>query len=146
MLALAGRIASAELLRFLATGVVGFVVDYGMLLTFTSGLNWPPMLGRVGSVALALTATWIINRMWTFRHASRDKSARGIGQEFLQYGGVQLTGAAANFLIYGSIVAMTGSKPLNLLAALAAGSITALAINYFGARRFVFVRREEPSA
>ncbi|HVY88683.1 MAG TPA: GtrA family protein [Hyphomonadaceae bacterium] len=132
--------ASNEFLRFLAAGAVGFAVDYGMLLVFTGLLHWPPLMARVGSVALAISSTWLINRMWTFRPAADEVRARGLGQELLGYGAVQLTGAAANFIIYGLAVALLGPKPLNLLVALMAGSCAALAINYFGARRFVFVR------
>ena len=143
MYAFLNRIATAEFLRFLATGAAGFAVDYGMLLVFTGSLHWQPLMGRIGSVALAVIATWMINRMWTFRTCVGQKSARGIGQEILGYGAVQFTGAMANFLIYATVVAMLGSKPLNLLVALMAGSCTALAINYVGARRFVFAPSDE---
>jgi putative flippase GtrA len=140
MFAFLSHDASKEFLRFLVAGAVGFAVDYGMLLVFTGALHGPPLMARVGSVALAISSTWMINRMWTFRPAAGEARAMGIAQEVIGYGAVQLTGAAANFLIYASMVAMLGSKPLNLLAALIAGSSAALAINYFGARRFVFVR------
>ena len=142
MFALLSRDASKEFLRFLVAGAAGFAVDYGMLLAFTGALHWPPLMARVGSVALAISSTWLINRMWTFRPAAGETRARDIAREALGYGAVQLTGAAANFLIYASLVAILGSKPLNLLAALVAGSCAALAINYFGARRFVFARSE----
>jgi len=132
--------ARAEFLRFLVAGAIGFAVDSGLLLAFVHSLGWPPLQARAASFALALLATWLINRLWTFRAAAQDKSASRMGAEFLSYGVVQATGGAANFAIYAAVVALAGHEPLPLLAALAAGSATGLAINYLGARKFVFTR------
>jgi putative flippase GtrA len=130
-----------EFLRFVTAGAVGFGVDSLLLLTLVHGTGWQPMLAQLAAFAVALLATWLINRMWTFRPAASDKSPRGIGAEFLGYCGVQLTGAAANFAIYATIVALTGHSMVQLLVALAAGSAAGLVINYFGARKFVFAPR-----
>lgn len=132
------RFASAEFLRFLVAGAAGFAVDSGLLLALSLGAGWAPLTARLVSFALALVATWLINRLWTFRTAAQDKSARRIGAEFLGYSAVQVTGGAANFAVYASIVALTGVSPVQLLVALAAGSATGLLINYLGARKFVF--------
>jgi putative flippase GtrA len=130
-----------EFLHFLSAGAAGFGVDSLILLALVHGAGWQPMLARLASFALALLATWLINRMWTFRPATSDKSARGIGAEFLGYCGVQLTGGAANFAIYATIVAVAGQSAVQLLVALAAGSAAGLAINYLGAHKFVFARK-----
>jgi len=135
---LAPRKIPTEFLRFLTAGAAGFAVDSLMLLGLVQGAGWQPMLARVASFALALSATWLINRMWTFRPVTEEKSARGIVAEFLGYCGVQLAGGAANFALYATIVAVTGHSTVELLGALAAGSATGLIINYFGARKFVF--------
>jgi putative flippase GtrA len=135
---LAPRKISTEFLRFVSAGAVGFGVDSLMLLALVHSAGWQPMPAQLAAFAVALLATWLINRMWTFRPAASDKSPRGIGAEFLGYCGVQVTGGAANFAIYVVIVALTGHSTAQLLIALAAGSATGLVINYLGARKFVF--------
>jgi putative flippase GtrA len=138
--------APAEFLRFLVTGGVGFVVDSGLLMAFVHGLGWPPLPARLASFAPALVATWQINRLWTFRAGAQNKPVRRMGAEFLSYGAVQVTGATANFVVYAAVVAVLGHEPLQLLAAIAAGAAIGLAINYLGARRFVFARVTNGSA
>jgi putative flippase GtrA len=127
----------AEFLRFLVAGAAGFGVDSVLLLAFTQLLGWPALLARLASLAIAITSTWLINRLWTFRNSPRSRS---IGAEFLSYTAVQGTGAATNYAIYAVIVSLIGRASWQLLLALAAGSAAALAVNYFGARKFVFRR------
>jgi putative flippase GtrA len=126
----------AEFLRFAVAGTVGFAVDSGLLLAFTSLLQWPPLGARLASFAAALVATWLINRAWTFK--SRETTAGGIGREFAGYGAVQLTGGAVNYGVFALVVTLIGHEPLQLLAATACGSVAGMVINYIGARRFVF--------
>ncbi len=128
----------AEFLRFAGTGALGFAVDSALLLAFTGGLGWPPLMSRLASFAVALVSTWLINRAWTFRASA--KSPRAIGAEFAGYGAVQMTGGVANFAIYALIISLIGHEPLQLLVALATGAAAGLGINYVGARRFVFGR------
>lgn len=124
--------------RFIAAGAVGFLVDSLTVLALVNGAAWRPLPARIVSILAAMGSTWLINRMWTFREASLGKTPGGIGAEFLAYCSVQLTGAAASFAVYAFIVAITAQTPFQLMAAVACGSATALMINYFGARIFVF--------
>jgi putative flippase GtrA len=83
---------SGEILRFGVVGVVGFVVDAGVL---TLGL-WAgagPWLGRVLSYLAAATTTFSLNRAWTFRAADRPGRWRRIGAVLL----VNLVGFACNY-------------------------------------------------
>jgi putative flippase GtrA len=134
----ASRKLPADFPRFVAAGTVGFVVDSLTLLVLVNGGGWRPLPARVVSILVAMTSTWLINRLWTFRAAAIGKTAGGIGAEFLAYCSVQLTGAAASYAIYAIVVALIGHEPLQLMTAVAAGSASALMINYFGARSFVF--------
>jgi putative flippase GtrA len=128
----------ADFPRFVAAGAVGFIVDSLMVLALVNGAGWRPLPARVISILVAMISTWLINRLWTFRTAVSDKTAASIGAEFVAYCSVQLTGAAASYAVYALVVALIGEAPLKLLTAIAAGSASALAINYFGARIFVF--------
>jgi putative flippase GtrA len=129
---------SAEFLRFAVAGAIGFGVDAGLLLAFTSLLGWPALAARLASFAIAVACTWAINRAWTFR--SVQATAAGIGAEFATYGAVQLTGGAVNYGVYALVITAAGREPAQLLFAIACGSAMGLAINYFGARAFVFRR------
>ena len=135
---LAPRKLPADFLRFIATGAVGFAVDSLTLLALVQGAGWQPQLARAPSIAVAMVSTWLINRLWTFRSATAGKNTRDIGAELLAYCSVQLMGAAASYAVYSVIVALTGPEPIQLMAAVAAGSAGALMINYVGARLFVF--------
>jgi putative flippase GtrA len=127
---------AAQMLKFGVAGMTGFAIDAGLLLALTGPLGWSPYLARVASFAVALVATWLINRAWTFR--SRVADTRGVGAEFLSYGAVQLVGGAANYGVYALVLALAGAAPLSLLLAVAAGSGVGMVINFLGARHLVF--------
>jgi len=128
----------ADFPRFVVVGAMGFAVDNLMLLALVNA-GWGPLPARAVSIPVALVATWLVNRLWTFRSAAAGKTARGIGAEFLGYCGVQFTGGVVSFLVFSIFVALAGANTdLELTAAVAAGSASALLINYFGARIFVF--------
>jgi putative flippase GtrA len=128
----------ADFPRFLAAGAVGFIVDSLTVLALVNGGGWRPLPARVVSILVAMISTWLINRMWTFRAVASGKTPGGIGAEFLAYCSVQLTGATASYAVYAIVVALIGHAPLQLMTAVAAGSASALMINYLGARIFVF--------
>ena len=134
---------SAEFLRFAVAGAIGFGVDAGLLLAFTSLLGWPALLARLASFAIAVACTWAINRAWTFRPSvlsGGQTSAAGVGAEFAAYGAVQLAGFAVNYGVYALVVTLIGRAPVQLMIATACGSAVGLAVNYLGARRLVFRR------
>ncbi len=134
----APRKTTADFLRFVVAGTVGFIVDSLTLLALVQGAGWAPLSARAVSIAVAVVSTWVINRQWTFRDASAGKDMRGVGTEFLTYCGVQLLGAVTSFAIYSVVVALGAKAPLELLGAVAAGAACAMLVNYFGARMFVF--------
>jgi putative flippase GtrA len=133
------RLISSEFIRFASVGALGFVVDAGFLLIFTSSLQWPPMMARVASFLISLVATWPANRAWTFR-GERGASAKRLAAEAGRYFAVQLVGAAINFLVFSLMITAFGRQPFELLMAITAGSAAGLAVNYGGARAFVFAQ------
>lgn len=128
---------AAEFLRFAVAGATGFAVDAGLVLAFTSGLGWQPVIARLPAFAVALVVTWWINRHWTFKSSDHG---RGLLAEFASYGAVQLTGGAANIGVYALVIQLTDKTPVDLLIAMAAGAGVGMCINYLGARKFVFGR------
>lgn len=122
-----------QVARFVVVGTVGFVIDGGLLyLLVRSGVD--PYLARAFSFPPAVTVTWYLNRVWTF--AARQGAAR---RQYARYLAVQLVGALSNYGVYAAILSLGHRSAEGALAALAAGSIAGLVINFAGARALVFV-------
>lgn len=119
--------------RFIVVGTLGFAIDGGLLyLLVSSGVD--PYLARALSFPPAVTATWYLNRVWTF--AARQGAAR---RQYVRYLAVQLVGALTNYGVYAGILSLGHRTATGALAALAVGSVAGLLINFAGARALVFV-------
>ena len=126
-----------RILPFAMAGIIGFVVDAGMLLLLAPLLG--PFGGRVLSFASAVLATWVINRNFAFA----DKAASsGKGREFLRYFGAMLPGAAVNWLAYGLVIALLADTHIGLFLAVAAGSLSGMTTNLIAADRLAFRKRQ----
>lgn len=130
--------AGREFLLFAAVGAAGFVVDVALLYLAASWLGWYG--ARVLSFLAAATATWALNRRYTFgaRH-----SGTSMLREYLGYLVTMLGGALVN---YGAYVAVLQAFDGPWVPALgvAAGSCAGLAVNFLAARHLVFKARREP--
>jgi len=125
-----------RILPFALAGIIGFVVDAGMLLLVAPLLG--PFGGRILSFTAAVLATWLINRNFAFA----DKAARnGKGQEFLRYFAAMLPGAAVNWVVYGLVVALLADTNIGLVLAVAAGSLAGMTTNLVAADRLAFRAR-----
>jgi len=84
-----------QFIKFGIVGVIGFVVDAGVLTLCMQSFGMGPYEGRGVSFLIAVTTTWLCNRLFTFRgHESGDTLARqwakfavvGCGGFALNYG------------------------------------------------------------
>ena len=131
-----------EVMRFGAVGVAGFVVDAGVLM-LGMGLGTGPWLGRVISYFAAATATFALNRAWTFRDADRT---RPLARDWSLFVLVNLVGFGCN---YGTYAALVEGVPLVRelpVIGVAAGSLAGMAGNFLLSRRYVFRGRYEMAA
>jgi putative flippase GtrA len=121
-----------RVLAFGMVGATGFAVDAGVL---ASGLHvgLDPLIARIISIGSALLVTYVLNRAVTF-----GKSDRSVAVEGLRYGGVGLSSAGLNYLIYAGLL-LTFPR-LMPLAALVAASAAAALFSYFGYQKLVFRR------
>jgi putative flippase GtrA len=119
--------------RFIVVGTLGFAIDGGLLYLLVRG-GVDPYIARALSFPPAVTATWYLNRVWTF--AARQGAAR---RQYARYLAVQLVGALSNYGVYAAILSLGHRSAEGALAALAAGSLAGLVINFAGARALVFV-------
>ena len=115
---------------FALAGFSGFFIDAG-LTEALAALGVSPYLGRVGAVAIAIAATYAINRNLTWK----DRRAPVPGQR-ARYVAVSLTSIAVNYLVFAAALAtIPGLRPL---IAGAAGTGVGMVMNYAGYSRLVF--------
>ena len=84
----------------------------------------------------AVTTTWWCNRQFTFRDHVRAPMLR----QWAHFVAVNLTGAAAQYATYATLVACLGLCRTYPEIAVAAGAVTGMMFNFGFARRFVFKR------
>ncbi|HTH17294.1 MAG TPA: GtrA family protein [Magnetospirillum sp.] len=121
------------LLSFAAVGVAGFVVDAATLHLAITLFGAPPLAGRALSYLAAATATWALNRAYTFAPTD-DK----LLTQWLRFLAVNAFGGAVNYAVYAGLV--TSAPPFTdaPVLAVAVGSLFGLAFNYLFSSMLVF--------
>ncbi len=137
--ALPDRKLAGQLLRFGIVGGIGFLVDAGVL-TAMLALGLDRYSGRVVSFLAAATATWILNRTFTFR---RDSATHPAG-EWLAYLGLMAIGGMVNYGTYAAAVALLEPVHRHPVIGVALGSIAGMAINFWTSKTLVFERKPRP--
>ncbi len=122
--------------RFALVGAGGFVVDAGVLLALLEVLG--PYWGRLVSFAAAVTATWALNRSFTFSRATRAYSLAG---EFSRYVSAMLLGGAVNYAVYAAMIYLFEPVRAWPVVGVGAGSIAGLLVNFTLARSWIFKER-----
>jgi putative flippase GtrA len=120
--------------RFGLVGVAGFTVDASVLHAMVDfvGLNY--FTGRLASFSVAVAATWVLNRSFTFRH----KGHHGPLRQAMLYAAVQGAGGAANIAAYSAAIAMAPALSHMLLVPLAIGSGVGLCLTFLGSKHLAF--------
>jgi putative flippase GtrA len=127
---------SRQLFQFGLVGVVGFATDAAVFLALTQAVGLAVMPARVAAFVPATVVTWLLNRVLVFRTSGSPRRKR---DEYLRHFGIQSIGIAINFAVfYLAVRAGLGRHSAQLLP-LALGSLVAMAFNYAGARKFVFL-------
>ncbi len=129
-------VTARQFISFAMVGVVGFLVDAGALqIALVVGLGL--YLGRVVSYLMAASATWLLNRRYTFKGASEGSA----WSEWARFVLSQLSGATVNLTVYGLLVYSSPFVARNPVIGVALGSIAGMLINFIAARSFAFRRR-----
>lgn len=128
--------ASRELTLFLKFGVVGaagFVAD-ALALQAGLALGQPAQLARIGSILIAMQATFALNDAFVFRGHRR----RPLPQRWVGFMAANAFGALCSYLVFVTLL-QTGlpliSEPL---LALAVASALSWMVNYVGSRVLAF--------
>jgi putative flippase GtrA len=122
-----------QILRFGIAGVLGFVVDAGMLyLALKLGLG--PYAGRAVSFFCAVFVTWQFNRRFTFER----NTTRSVWREWNEYLLAMAFGGACNYGAYAVAIKFLPAGALTPLLAVALGSIAGMFVNFISAKVWVF--------
>ena len=121
---------------FGVTGVLGFVVDAGVLHLLVSRWNMNIYLARGCSFTCAATATWLMNRGVTFSvtHGQR----RPLLAEWAAYFSASLGGGCLNYLVFA--IAVRVSPMLHQIPSIAVGlgTLASMTFNFLMYARWVF--------
>jgi putative flippase GtrA len=118
-----------QFLRFCVVGAVGFAIDAGILQSLVSGIGANPYLARIISFLVAASATWLMNRRYTFEveHAATHS-------EWVRYVTLMVLGAVVNYGAFAiSITAWDLARAQPWLG-VAVGSVAGLGINFMTSR------------
>lgn len=127
-----------RLFRFAVGGVVGLIVDTGILYTLLAiGLN--PYAARVPSFLCAATCTWLVNRYWTFADRRGDRPTA----EWSRYLAAMVVGGLINYATYAFLLANSGTVRAWPVLGVAAGSLAGMTINFLSSNYWIF-RAGEP--
>jgi putative flippase GtrA len=69
--------------KFLAVGITGFIVDFGVFNLLLKALNFPPVLAQAISFTLAAINNFLWNRYWTYPDSRSKPIARQFGMFFV---------------------------------------------------------------
>lgn len=140
-------------LCFCLVGVAGLLVDLSVLYAAAPVLGW--YLARILSFIAAATATWWLNRNYTFTVKPKPKSKpkfkinlppieykNSILHEYFSYLASMTLGGSVNYATYIAAIYLI-SLPLAPVIGVALGSCTGLVFNFFMAKHFIFRHKAE---
>lgn len=128
------RGTAGQFFRFALVGGLGFLVDSAILYLAAYKLGFNLYTGRVLSYVGAASATWCLNRLFTFAGArGRDRK-----RQWLRFLFVNLAGGLVNYGVYAAMVATVRAAHEEPVLAVAIGSLSGLAVNFYLSKRYVF--------
>lgn len=123
-----------ELAWFCVGGVLGFLVDAGIVQALVRAFGWNPYLARILSFFCAASVTWLFNRALTFAHRRGASRAAEWGRWLL----VMTLGALVNYGVYALTLLLWPPARQLPVVGVALGSAFAAGLNFAGARAWVF--------
>lgn len=121
-----------ELVSFTAVGVIGFVVDAGLMNLISHLFLIPEVLARVPSFCVAVVVTWLLNSFLTFHSVNLTLKS------LQKYFGTNLLGFATNWLVFLLATHFFKVAQSYPTIALAVAALFSLLVNFTLARKFVF--------
>ncbi len=132
-------ILTRQLISFGGVGTLGFLIDAAVFTIANLFLN-NLYLSRLVSYLAAASFTWLLNRKFTFAASDRPPV-----QEWGRFVLVQTVGGAVNYGVYAILVSTYAFFTAHPVAAIAAGSIAGMGVNFLSAKFYVFGNAGEKS-
>ena len=129
----------SKFFSFSVIGVVGFVVDTATLYGVVHGFGLDLYSARLISYLFAVTTTWILNRLFTFKKFYDPRLFR----QWLRFLTVNSLGGVISYTVYAVGISMVDVIAEYPVLGVALGSIAGLIANYTCSSLFVF--RAKPS-
>ena len=123
----------AQFVLFGFVGVIGFVVDTAVVYATRNGLGL--YLAGVLAYGVAVSTTWWLNRIWTFRGLSRPGP---VHRQWAAFVAANLPGLILNLGTYFLLVTVVPLCAIHPVIAIAAGAIAGMFANFTLARTVVF--------
>ena len=124
-----------EILFFAISGVIGFVVDAGIVQFLVREWQVNPYEARLVSFLCAATTTWAFNRKITFAGRGSGGSRR---RQLIRYIIAMAGGFALNYGAYAACVATFALVREWPAIGVAAGSIAGAVVNFLSSKYWIF--------
>ncbi|WP_299790753.1 GtrA family protein [uncultured Shewanella sp.] len=121
-------------LKFLMVGGGSFVVDMLLFLYLSQHLAWPMVQARVMAFFVALTLTWMGNRLFTFS----DRKRRPKGEQFVMAVILACGAASVNLGVFYLLSELSRPTEVTAPIYLASGVLSGLVVNWLGSNYLVF--------
>ena len=121
--------------RFSLVGFAGLLIDLAVLYAAALELGWYG--ARLLSFLAAATATWWLNRHYTFASPAMGHNQKSIFREYINYLTSMSLGGSINYLLYAITIALLSSSTAPLMGVVL-GSCGGLIFNFLLAKNFVF--------
>lgn len=130
----------SRLLQYTLVGSVGFLLDAGILTLLAQFCDFNVYFSRLVSFSCAMSATWYLNRRFTFAFLTSGKEA-SLG-EYGRYSTVQVIGALINLIVFTAVILIYPALQSIPVIPLAIGALFGLIFNFVGSRFWVFAYKE----
>lgn len=121
-------------LKFLLVGGVSFLIDLSLFIYLSQQLLWPLLTARLAAFSVALTLTWLGNRLFTFSH--RNKVPKG--QQFAMAIILACCAASVNLTVFYLLSELITPTGFTATFYLALGVLSGLVVNWLGSNYLVF--------
>ena len=151
----------SHFIKFMAVGVVNFIVDFGILTLLTRVLGWPIPIANTISYSCGLINSFILNRFWTFkiklkffsvyalkpgRVFKKGLKIKFLSAPFIKFIFVNLISLGVNTLTMYILVDLYGLTTLNNLVAKVIATFFSFVVNFAGSKLLVFKENDTKTA
>ncbi|RTR27243.1 GtrA family protein [Shewanella atlantica] len=121
-------------LKFLVVGGLSFVFDMLLFLYLSQQLDWSILHARLAAFCVALTLTWLGNRLFTFSHRKRLPK----GEQFAMAVILACCAASVNLSVFYLLSELSTPTGITATIYLALGVLAGLVVNWLGSNYLVF--------